>query len=296
MLPPGKLQRALDHEKGLRIRGLKQRQRGMADCVGEPSRVNSIRAIARNTFRESVRDRILYNLILFVLILVLASVFISDLSIDQESKFIADLGLSAMLVFGTIIAIFIGVGLVYKEIDRRTIFNLLSKPVHRYEFIVGKYLGLCLTLLVNSAIMAGATVLALIYVNRGFTPLVIAVLPASFMIFLELALIVAVALMFSSFSTPMLSALFSFGLYVAGHFSADLKLAAELSGSAVARFVLTGLYYLLPNLSNFGYITDASYGRAVPLRMVIAGIVYALIYIGILISATVLIFERRNFR
>src|SRR5512138_1915603 len=121
-----------------------------------------VRAIALNTFRESIRDRVLYNLILFVLILVAASVFVSDLSLDMESQFTAALGLSAMLVFGALIAIFIGVGLVYKEIDKRTIYSLLSKPVHRYEFILGKYAGLCLTLLVNSGIMVLATELALL--------------------------------------------------------------------------------------------------------------------------------------
>src|SRR5436190_23576536 len=113
------------------------------------SGLGRVRVIALNTFRESVRDRVLYNLILFVLILVAASVFVSDLSLDMESQFTAALGLSVMLFFGALIAIFIGVGLVYKEIDKRTIYSLLSKPVHRHEFIIVKYAGLCLTLLVN---------------------------------------------------------------------------------------------------------------------------------------------------
>lgn len=258
--------------------------------------VARIRAIALNTFRESVRDRVLYNLILFVLILVGASVFISDLSVDQESKFIADLGLSSMLVFGAIIAIFIGVGLVYKEIDKRTIYNLLSKPVRRHELIIGKYAGLCLTLLVNSAVMVAGTVLALAYVNRGVVPLQVTVLPAAFLIFLELTLLVAVALMFSTFSTPMLSALFSFAVYVIGHFSADLKLAGELSGSALVKAILIGLYYLLPNLSNFGFIGAASYGMMLPLNMAVAATVYWLVYVTLLLSAAVLVFQKRNFK
>src|SRR6266513_5171686 len=139
------------------------------EAVAAPSSKASgarrVRAIALNTFRESIRDRVLYNLILFVLILVTASVFVSHLSLDMESQFTAALGLSAMLVFGALIAIFIGVGLVYKEIDKRTIYSLLSKPVHRHEFIIGKYAGLCLTLLVNSAVMVLGTELALLYVN-----------------------------------------------------------------------------------------------------------------------------------
>jgi len=197
------------------------------------SGARKIRAIALNTFRESVRDRVLYNLILFVLILVAASVFVSDLSLDRESQFTATLGLSTMLVFGSLIAIFIGVGLVYKEIDKRTIYSLLSKPVHRHEFIIGKYAGLCLTLLVNSAVMVLATELALLYVNGGFVQLHKAVLAASFLVYLELALLVAVALMFSSFSTPLLAALFSFAIYVIGQFSGDLLVMARLSGSAM---------------------------------------------------------------
>lgn len=255
-----------------------------------------VRAIALNTFRESIRDRVLYNLILFVLILVAASVFVSDLSLDMESQFTAALGLSAMLVFGALIAIFIGVGLVYKEIDKRTIYSLLSKPVHRHEFIIGKYAGLCLTLLINTAVMVLATELALLYVNGKFVPLQWAVLAASFLVYLELVLVVAVALMFSSFSTPMLAALFSFAVYVIGHFSKDLLVMARLSGSAMTRAVLTTLYYLLPNLSNFGFITEASHGRIAPAGMAIAATVYALVYIGVLLSAAVLIFQKRNFK
>jgi ABC-type transport system involved in multi-copper enzyme maturation permease subunit len=255
-----------------------------------------IRAIALNTFRESVRDRVLYNLILFVLILVAASVFVSDLSLDMESQFTAALGLSVMLVFGALIAIFIGVGLVYKEIDKRTIYNLLSKPVHRYEFIIGKYIGLCLTLLVNTAVMVIGTELALLYVNGRFVPLHVSVLAASYLVYLEMALVVAVALMFSSFTTPMLAALFSFALYVIGHFSTDLLQMAALSRSTVTRGLLTALYYLLPNLSNFAFITEASHGRVLPLGMAWSATLYAIVYVAVLLSASVLIFQKRNFK
>ncbi|MFL6275113.1 MAG: ABC transporter permease [Blastocatellia bacterium] len=258
--------------------------------------LGKIGVIALNTFRESVRDRVLYNLVLFVLILVGASIFISELSVNQETKFIATLGLSSMLVFGALIAIFIGVGLVYKEIERRTIYNLLSKPVHRHEFIIGKYFGLCLTLLVNSLVMLAAIELALMYVNRGFTPLQGPILVAGLLIYLELALLVAIALMFSSFSTPMLAALFTFALYVIGHFSADLKLAASLSPSFVVRGALNVAYYLLPNLKNFNFISQASHGDAINAAHVVWAVVYAVVYVSVLLSAAVLIFQRRNFK
>lgn len=260
------------------------------------SGLTRVLAIALNTFRESVRDRVLYNLILFVLILVGASAFVSDLSVNIESEFTAALGLSAMLVFGAFIAIFIGVGLVYKEIDKRTIYNLLSKPVHRYEFIVGKYLGLCVTLLVNSGVMLLATELAIFFVNGGFVRLHLAVLAAAYLVYLELALLIAVALMFSSFSTPLLSALFSFAVYVIGNFSRDLLQTAQISDSVISRAVLNVIYYLLPNLSNFSFITEASHGRIVPLRMALSATVYAIVYISILLSAAMLIFQKRNFK
>src|SRR5882724_5165241 len=163
-----------------------------------------VAAIARNAFREAVRDRILYNLVLFVLLLTAAAVFLGELSGGQELKIIVDLGLSAMLLFGAFISIFVGVGLVYKEIERRTLYAILSKPIGRGEFLLGKYLGLCLTLLINVAIMGVGVSLALIYVRRGFDPLVARIWPAIFLIYVELAILTGVAMLFSAFSSPAL--------------------------------------------------------------------------------------------
>src|SRR4026209_1168598 len=156
-----------------------------------------ITAIARNAFREAVRDRVLYNLVLFVLLLTAASIFIGELSGGQERKIIVDLGLSAMLLFGVFIAIFVGVGLVYKEIERRTVYSIFSKPVGRGEFLLGKYLGLCLTLLVNVAVMGAGVSLALIDVKRGWDPLALSVWPAILLIYVELMILTGVALLFS---------------------------------------------------------------------------------------------------
>jgi len=150
--------------------------------------------------------------------------------------------------------------------------------------------------LVNSAVMLVAIELALMYVNGGFTPLQWPVLIAGLFIYLELALLVAIALMFSSFSTPMLAALFTFALYVIGHFSADLKLAAGLSQSFAVRAALNIAYYLIPNLKNFNFITQASHGEVVDAARAVWAIIYAVVYISILLSASVLIFQRRNFK
>jgi hypothetical protein len=153
-----------------------------------------------------------------------------------------------------------------------------------------------MTLAVNSVVMVVGIELALIYVNGGFVPLQLTLLPAAYLIFLELALIVAIALLFSSFSTPMLAALFTFAVYVIGHFSRDLHLAADLANSAFARLLLVVLYYLLPNLSNFSFIREASHGETVPLSMALSSTLYAIIYAGVLLSASALIFQKRNFK
>jgi len=255
-----------------------------------------IGAIARNTFREAVRDRVLYNLVLFVLLLTAAAIFIGELSGGQERKIIVDLGLSAMLLFGVFIAIFVGVGLVYKEIERRTIYAIFSKPVGRGEFLVGKYLGLCLTLLVNVVVMGLGVSLALLYVRKGWDPLIVTIWPAVLMIYMELMLITAAALLFSSFSSPALSALLTFCVFIIGHFSADLKSLATSLGSTSARLLFGGLYYLLPNLANYSFITPAAHGRAPAAGFVVSSGLYALVYITVILAATTLIFSRRNFK
>src|ERR1700752_260874 len=253
-------------------------------------------AIARNTFREAVRGRVLYNLVLFVLLLTAVSIFIGELSGGQERKIIVDLGLSAMLLFGMFIAIFVGVGLVYKEIERRTIYAVFSKPVGRGEFLVGKYLGLCLTLLVNVLVMGVGVSLALLYVSRGWDPLIPTIWPAVLLIYMELMLLTAVALLFSSFSSPALSALLTFLTFVIGHFSADLKILAVSLGSTSARWFFTVLYYLLPNLTNYSFITPAAHGRTPTPGFVLVTALYALVYITVILSAATLIFSRRNFK
>src|SRR5258708_1808660 len=253
-------------------------------------------AIARNAFREAVRDRVLYNLVVFVLLLIAGAIFLGEISAGQEAKIIVDLGLSAILLFGVFIAIFVGVGLVYKEIERRTLYAILSKPIGRGEFLLGKYLGLCLTLLVNVAIMGAGLSLALLYVKRGWDPLVVRIWPAIFLIYLELAILTGVAMLFSAFSSPALSALLTFFVFVIGHFSADLKTLANSMGSGPTRWVFAGLYYLLPNLTNYNAITAAAHGQAPDVRAIAAATGYGVIYIVVLLAATPLVFSRRNLK
>jgi Cu-processing system permease protein len=253
-------------------------------------------AIARNAFREALRDRVLYNLVLFVLVLTAGAIFLGELSAGQEARIIVNMGLSAMLLFGVFISIFVGVGLVYKEIERRTVYAIFSKPVTRGEFLVGKYFGLCLTLLVNTAIMGLGVTLALMYVSGGSSKLVLSIWPAVLLIFFELMILTAVALLFSSFSSPALSALLTFFIFIIGHFGADLKSLATTGGSAGTRWLFGALYYLLPNLSNYSFITPAAYGQTPAPSLVLASLAYAVVYIAVLLAVATLVFNRRNFK
>jgi len=255
-----------------------------------------VAAIARNAFREAVRDRVLYNLVVFVLLLIAGAIFLGELSAGQEAKIIVDLGLSAILLFGVFISIFVGVGLVYKEIERRTLYAILSKPIGRGEFLLGKYLGLCLTLLVNVAIMGAGLSLALLYVKRGWDPLILRIWPAILLIYIELMILTGVAMLFSAFSSPALSALLTFFVFIIGHFSADLKMLANSMGSAPTRWFFAGLYYLLPNLGNYNAITIAAHGLMPDARALLAAVVYGFFYVAVLLAATTLIFGRRNLK
>ena len=256
--------------------------------------MNKILTISRNTFRESVRDRVLYNLVVFVLLITVSAVFLGELTAGQEARTIVNLGLSAMLVFGAFISIFVGVSLVSKEIEKRTVYSIFSKPIGRGEFIVGKYLGLCLTLLLNVLVMGAGVSLALLYVGGG--SLAVSIWGAVVLIFFELTILTAVAILFSSFSSPALSALLAFLVFIIGHFSASLRDLAQNLGSAAAKFFFDVLYYALPNLSHFSFITNAAHGDVPPVLMLGGAFVYAFVYVGILLTVTILIFSRRNFK
>ncbi len=258
--------------------------------------------IARNTFRENIRDKILYNLILFALIMICSSIALGQLSLGHEDKVIVDLGLTSISVFGTLIATFIGIGLVYKELEKRTVYVLLAKPIHRYEFILGKYLGLLFTLAVNMTIMTAGLFLTLMWHGGigmgGFLRL----FPAVYLILLSLALTTALALLFSTFSTPALSVLFTFFLWGIGHFNTDLFEFGRLTQSRTLQRLCGILYYALPNYSNFtavgsqNVIQSAAHFQPIGAGAVAWVTVYALIYCGILLMLAVSVFSRRDFK
>ncbi len=253
-------------------------------------------AVALHTFKESVRERVLYNLIVFALLLMGAAILFGSISVGIEQIILVNLSLSSMMVFGLLIAIFIGIGLVSKEIERRTIYNILSKPVRRAEFIVGKYLGLLLTLFINTAVMTAGFYLTVFYQKRRLEWTDLIPLEAIYLILLQFVLVVGLALLFSCISTPVLSAVFTLCLYVIGNFTSDIRWFGEETQSTLVQSVTTALYYLLPNFSDFNVIAQVAHGERVPGYLLLSDSLYALLYGTILLSAAILIFEEREFR
>lgn len=251
--------------------------------------------IASNTFREAVRDRVLYNLIAFAVLLSGAAILVGQISIEIEKLVVINLGLTAVSLFGVVIAIFIGIGLVSKEIEKRTLYTVLSRPVRRWEFIVGKFFGLAGTLVVNTFFMAIGVFAALLYVAHKFQPPDGWVLVALYFIVLQFLIICSLALLFSSFSSPLLSAVFAFALFVIGSFSDDLRSFAQVATGAT-RWLATAIAYLVPNFSALNVIGSVAHGQAVSGQLIAYNTAYALLYSATALSGAVLIFQRRNLK
>lgn len=257
--------------------------------------MNRIVHIAANTFREAVRDRVLYNLIAFAVLMSAAAVFVGQISIDIERLVVINLGLTAVSLFGIVIAIFIGIGLVSKEIEKRTLYTVLSRPVRRWQFIVGKFFGLAGTLTVNTFFMGLGVFGALLYVSRHFKASDGWVLVALYFIVLQFLIVTALALFFSSFSSPLLSAVFAFSLFIIGCFAEDLRGFAAMS-KGISRWLATGAAYLVPNFSALNVISQVAHEQPVSGQLIAYNTAYALVYVGMALCAAVLIFERRELK
>lgn len=260
------------------------------------ARITNPAAVAVNAFREAIRDRVLYNLIFFALMMIGAAILVGQISIGIERPVIINLGLSAISIIGLIMATFIGVGLVYKEIEKRTLYSLLAKPVRRWEFLVGKFGGLLLTLVVNTSLMTLGLAAALFYVSRRFQRTDATILVAIYFIVLELALVTALALFFSCFSSPMLSTLFTLGIYITGMFSQDIREFGVVTQNPVILALTRVLYYLLPNFHNFNGIAAAAHGDTIPAALIAQNTLYALLYVTVVLLAASAAFSGRNLK
>jgi ABC-type transport system involved in multi-copper enzyme maturation permease subunit len=261
--------------------------------------MRKIWAIGRNTFREAIRNKVLYSLLFFALVVILSSLAFGSLSVRDHARLTTDLGLAGMSLFSIIIAIFVGVNLVYKELDRKTIYTLIPKPIHRYQFVLGKYLGLVLTLVVQLALMSAMLVLVLwIREAEVGTPLLLMVL----LILLEVVVITAVAVLFSSFSTPFLSGAFTLGIFLLGRSVPDIRRVAEAMDSGPGSTMLSAIARIVPNLRYF-YVSGTDIeGQRVSVNGVFVdwsylglGASYALLYVALVLLVAMGLFSRRDF-
>ena len=258
--------------------------------------MRNVWTVATNTFREAVRDRVLYNLVFFALLMMGTAILVGQISMGIEQSVIVSLGLSAISVIGIFIAVFIGVGLVSKEMEKRTLYALLAKPIQRWEFLLGKFAGLVMTLTLNTAAMAVGLYLALWTVKHPLEGSDWYVLVAVYLILLKLTLIVALAMLFSCFTTPFLAILFTCALYIAGVFAVDLRTMQGLGLAPSTMKLFKGISYLLPNFENFNVMGAVAHGRGVPASLVWQDTSYAVLYAAIVLAGAAMVFSRRNLK
>jgi ABC-type transport system involved in multi-copper enzyme maturation permease subunit len=247
-------------------------------------------AIALNTFREAIRNRILYLLLIFALCMIAFAQILSLLTVGSQEKIIKDFGLGTIEVFSVLTAVLLGITLVSREIERRTVLTLIAKPIHRAEFILGKYGGLALTLLVNTAFMT-IWFFAILAVKQMFDP---RLGTAIVLLFLQFLLITAIAIFFSCVSSPILSCILTLALYGIGHLLWSLELLEARLGSQPARLLCRAVYYLLPNLGNFDIKGQVVHGIAVEPGAILHAFLYLALYGSAVLLGACAVFHRRE--
>ena len=256
-------------------------------------RMRHVWPIATNTVREAVRNKLLYALLFFAVGVIGVAVIVASLSYVEGQRIIQNIGLASIRLFSLGIAVFVGVGLIHGEVERRTIYTLLSKPLSRSEFLVGKYLGLLMTVWLQLACMA----LAFIVVSLATgAPLASGHIAAVGLLGMELVVIVALATFFSAFTSPLLASLFTLGLWGAGHLSRDLYALGQQSGNESFANASAWMYRLLPDLEAFNLSLQAVHGLPIAPSEVALPIVYALGYAAALLIAAGWIFQGRDLK
>lgn len=250
-------------------------------------------AIAANGFREVIRDRILYVIGFFAILMALALRLLPEISVGADGKIFLDLGLAATSLLGAIVAIFVGTGLINKEIEKRTVLVLIPKPLSRSELIIGKHLGLTGVLAAMVAIMTGIYLGMLAWAQIPFSWSSILISQA--FLLLELAVLTAIAILFGVFTSSILATLLSFGVYFMGHISRDLLKLGEITKNVNIETLTKSLYLVLPNLERFNLKNEAVYGILPGSGELWGNLVYGLLYITLLLTLANLIFARRQF-
>jgi ABC-type transport system involved in multi-copper enzyme maturation permease subunit len=257
-----------------------------------------ILALARNTFREAVRNKILYSLLFFAIVLILSALALGRLSQHEEIRMTRDVGLFGIDIFGVLIATFVGVNLLYKELDLKTVYTILPKPLHRWEFVLGKWLGMLATLAVQMGVMLLALLATLAIQGAPFGA---AMFKAGWLLFVNVVVVTSIAVFFSSFSSPYLSGFFSLGFFVVGRSVPEIRLAAAKAGGGIqaavdaGTAVLPNLHLFYPSGSIIGTEHVSVHGELVGAGYVAWTTAYGLGYSVAVLVLAMLIFRRRDF-
>ena len=260
--------------------------------------VKVIFAVARNTWKEAVRDRLLYGILFFGVAMLFFGLVLGEMSMHEERRVVVDVGLAGISLFSVVIAVVAGVNLLYKEMERKTLFTVLSKPISRWQFVVGKFVGLAVTILIVVALMA--VLLVLILIGRGMgvpDPLPVLLV----LIGIEAVVVTAIAVFFSSFATPFMSGVFTFGLFLIGRNADVLADVAVKKAGSVAGGLFEWIVNLAPNLYLFypsGQMFEdrfvSVHGAPVSFEYVAWSATYGLAYASCLVVFAVAIFRRRD--
>ncbi|MBN2134221.1 MAG: ABC transporter permease [Acidobacteria bacterium] len=252
-----------------------------------------LKALALNTFKEAIRSKILYLFFIFGLFMVLGSRVISLLVIDDPVKIIKDFGLGSIHFFSILIVIILGIDLVSKEIEKKTIYNILSKPIRRWEFLLGKILGMLLTIAIVLLVMFIIFII-LLWIRTG--TLHLEYTGVVYMILLECLILTSFALLFSTVASQLFSTLFTLGIFIAGHSTEGLKLLKNfVQGKGIGAAFADFLYYLLPNLNNFNIKNDIVHGVTITVGVYFEATIYSIVYSALILLLSVYAFSRRNF-
>ncbi|WP_448570322.1 ABC transporter permease [Trichothermofontia sp.] len=249
--------------------------------------------LSANVFQEVIRDRVLYLIALFAIFLSAANQLLPWVSAGEEDRILLNLGMAAIGLLGLLVTVFVGTGLVNKEIDKRTVLVMLSKPISRSEFIFGKHIGL--SAVVAVLVLATTAIYFLILTLNNISYPIVSLLVAVFYLFLELSLITAVAILFGVFTSPLLATLMTFAVYLMGHLSRDIVALAALSKNPRLQEIIQRFYLVLPDLSRLNLRNEAVYGAIPDPLMLASSAGYAVLYTLLLLLLASLIFARRQF-
>ena len=255
--------------------------------------MRAIRAIAVNTFREAIRDRILYLFIGFAVIMVISTKLFGMLTVGDESKIVKDIGLAAMQFFSMLIAVMMSMLLISREVDNRTVFNILSKPVRRWQFILGKYLGLVAIVAVNLLLITVILVAMVLIYTGQFDPMLVF---AAFMTMVEMSVVAAFATFFAVLTRPILGSLMTLAMFIVGHTSADLWMLTRHLPGTFTRAVITVVYYLVPNLERFNFKTEVVHDLPIQPAAVGWAVVYASAFVAVLLFLAALRFRTKDLK